>query len=55
MLTSRDHDFEACSARDALYAPECVPRGQHGMRRIVTRDVDFHRFALVEVIDPLRD
>lgn len=25
----------------------------HGIRRIVTRDVDFHRFAFVEAVDPL--
>lgn len=27
---------------------------EHGIARIVTRDSDFHRFAFVEVIDPLR-
>lgn len=26
---------------------------EHGIRRIVTRDVGFHRFKFVEVIDPL--
>jgi hypothetical protein len=27
---------------------------EHGIRRIVTRDGDFHRFPFLEVIDPLR-
>lgn len=27
---------------------------EHGLRRIVTRDTDFHRFPDLEVIDPLR-
>jgi toxin-antitoxin system PIN domain toxin len=26
---------------------------EHGIRRIVTRDTDFHRFPFVEAIDPL--
>jgi len=26
---------------------------EHGIRRICTRDVDFHRFAFVEPVDPL--
>lgn len=26
---------------------------EHGIRRIYTRDVDFHRFGFIEVIDPL--
>ena len=26
---------------------------EHGVRRICTRDVDFHRFAFLEVVDPL--
>jgi len=26
---------------------------EHGIRRIVTRDADFHRFSFIEVIDPL--
>lgn len=28
---------------------------EHGIRRIVTRDTDFHRFGWLEVIDPLTD
>lgn len=27
---------------------------EHGIRRIQTRDTDFHRFPWVEVVDPLR-
>jgi toxin-antitoxin system PIN domain toxin len=27
---------------------------EHGVRRVVTRDSDFHRFPFLEVIDPLR-
>jgi hypothetical protein len=26
---------------------------EHGVRRIVTRDTDFHRFPFVEVVDPI--
>lgn len=26
---------------------------EHGIRRIVTRDTDFHRFPFLEVVDPL--
>jgi predicted nucleic acid-binding protein len=26
---------------------------EHGIRRICTRDTDFHRFPFVEVIDPM--
>ena len=28
---------------------------EHGIRRICTRDSDFHRFPFVEVLDPLRN
>jgi toxin-antitoxin system PIN domain toxin len=28
---------------------------EHGIRRICTRDTDFHRFPFLEPIDPLRD
>jgi predicted nucleic acid-binding protein len=27
---------------------------EHGIRRICTRDSDFHRFPFIEVIDPLQ-
>jgi uncharacterized protein len=27
---------------------------EHGVSRIVTRDMDFHRFPFLEVVDPLR-
>ena len=27
---------------------------EHGIRRICTRDTDFHRFPFLEVIDPLQ-
>jgi toxin-antitoxin system PIN domain toxin len=27
---------------------------EHGIRRICTRDMDFHRFSFVEVVDPSR-
>jgi len=26
---------------------------EHGIRRIVTRDTDFHRFSFLETVDPL--
>ena len=28
---------------------------EHGIRRIVTRDTDFHRFPFLETVDPLAD
>jgi toxin-antitoxin system PIN domain toxin len=28
---------------------------EHGIRRVCTRDTDFHRFPFLEPIDPLRD
>jgi toxin-antitoxin system PIN domain toxin len=28
---------------------------EHGIRRIVTRDTDFHRFPFLEPVDPIRD
>ena len=27
---------------------------EHGVRRICTRDADFHRFPFLEVVDPLQ-
>jgi predicted nucleic acid-binding protein len=36
---------------DALTA---ILMREHGIRRICTRDTDFHQFAFLEVIDPLR-
>jgi predicted nucleic acid-binding protein len=36
---------------DALTA---ILMREHGIRRICTRDMDFHQFAFLEVIDPLR-
>jgi len=34
-------------------AETAVLMKEHGIRRIVTRDTDFHRFGFVEPIDPL--
>jgi predicted nucleic acid-binding protein len=28
---------------------------EHGVRRIYTRDADFHRFPFLEVVDPLSE
>ena len=28
---------------------------EHGIRRIYTRDTDFHRFPFLEIIDPMRE
>jgi predicted nucleic acid-binding protein len=27
---------------------------EHGIRKVFTRDTDFHRFPFIEVVDPLR-
>jgi len=42
--------------RGNLYfdAHTAVLMREHGLRRIVTRDADFHRFPFLEVLDPLR-
>lgn len=34
-------------------AETAVLMKEHGIRRIVTRDVDFHRFPSLEVVDPM--
>ena len=34
-------------------AHTAVPMREHGIRRVCTKDMDFHRFPFVEVIDPL--
>jgi predicted nucleic acid-binding protein len=39
----------AADARTAILMRE------HGIRRICTRDTDFHRFPFLEVIDPLTE
>lgn len=36
-----------------LDAHTAVLMREHGVRRIYTRDTDFHRFPLLEVVDPL--
>ena len=36
------------------YAHTAILMREHGIRRICTRDTDFHQFAFLEVIDPLR-
>jgi predicted nucleic acid-binding protein len=35
-------------------AETAVLMKEHGIRRIYTRDVDFHRFPFVEVVDSTR-
>ena len=40
--SSRRHDAETA-----------VLMREHGIRRICTRDTDFHRFSFIEVVDPL--
>lgn len=34
-------------------ATTAVLMREHGIRRVLTRDMDFHRFPFVEVVDPL--
>ena len=36
-------------------AHTCILMREHGIRRICTRDTDFHRFPFVEVIDPVAE
>jgi hypothetical protein len=33
--------------------PTAILMREHGIRRICTRDTDFHRFPFLEVVDPL--
>lgn len=35
------------------YTTWAILMREHGVRRIYTRDADFHRFPFVEVLDPL--
>ncbi len=35
-----------------LDAQTAVLMKEHGIRRIYTRDTDFHRFSFLEVVDP---
>ena len=44
------------SLRGSLWhdAETAVLMKEHGIRRIYTRDVDFHRFRFLEVVDPTR-
>jgi hypothetical protein len=35
-------------------AATAVLMREHGIRRIMTRDTDFHRFPFLEVVDPVR-
>jgi toxin-antitoxin system PIN domain toxin len=46
---------ETPSLRGSLFhdAHTAVLMREHGIRRIVTNDADFHRFGFLEVIDPL--
>lgn len=44
-------DLEGNLVHDAHTA---ILMREHGIRRIVTRDTDFHRFPFLEVVDPLR-
>ncbi len=37
------------------HAHTAILMHEHGVRRIVTNDSDFHRFAFLEVIDPFSD
>jgi predicted nucleic acid-binding protein len=37
-----------------LDAHTAILMREHGIRRICTRDTDFHRFRFLEVIDPLQ-
>ena len=34
-------------------AETAVLMREHGIRRVCTRDTDFHRFAFLEVVDPM--
>jgi toxin-antitoxin system PIN domain toxin len=44
-------DLHANLLHDAATA---ILMREHGIRRIMTRDTDFHRFPFLEVVDPVR-
>ena len=44
-------DLHANIVHDAATA---ILMREHGIRQIVTRDTDFHRFPFLEVVDPVR-
>jgi toxin-antitoxin system PIN domain toxin len=44
-------DLHANLVHDAATA---ILMREHGIRRIMTRDTDFHRFPFLEVVDPIR-
>jgi toxin-antitoxin system PIN domain toxin len=44
-------DLHANLLHDAATA---ILMREHGIRRIMTRDTDFHRFPFLEVVDPIR-
>lgn len=48
---------ETAGLRGNLFhdAHTAVLMREHGVRRIYTRDTDFHRFPFLEVLDPLED
>lgn len=56
--TSRDRSGETIDERpgvagDILHdATTAVLMREHGVRRIFTRDMGFHRFPFLEVVDP---
>jgi predicted nucleic acid-binding protein len=53
-----DQDMKKVSATPSpnlnINAHTAILMREHGIRRICTRDTDFHQFAFLEVIDPLR-
>lgn len=52
--TRRSPRCPSCTATFLHDAHTAVLMREHGVKTIVTRDTDFHRFDFIEVVDPLR-
>ncbi len=50
-VLAEQHELSGNLLHDAHTA---ILMREHGIRRICTRDMDFHRFTFLEVVDPLR-
>ena len=54
VLSDVDREIPHLSGNLWHDAETAILMREHGIRRIYTRDVDFHRFPFLEVIDPTR-
>lgn len=55
VATELMHELPDISGNIVHDAHTAILMREHGVRRICTRDTDFHRFPFLEVVDPLRE